>query len=81
MKGKILRITAIVALVALTGLNFMKANSESATQGYSLLTLSGITDADAACEDEKEMNNGRCSTLTGMCYVQSTPVNCNSMAM
>ena len=33
----------------------MKANSESATQGYSLLTLSGITDADAACEDEKEM--------------------------
>ena len=81
MKRKVMTIAAIVVFVALAGLNFFKANSESATQGYSLLTLSGITDADAACEDEKDMNNGRCSTLTGICYPQSTPVNCNSMAM
>ena len=81
MKRKVMTITAIVVLVALAGLNFLKTNSGTATQGYSLLTLSGITDADAACEDEKNMNSGRCSTLTGICYVQSTPINCNRMAM
>lgn len=78
MKKNVLKLFGAAALFAVAML--VNASINDGSQDVNLADLAQASDANAECYNKPYTNNGNCSTLSGNCYAQKSPQDCDSTA-
>lgn len=77
MKAKALKFFGVAVIFAAALVVNASVNTEKDSQDVNLVDLVNATEANAECQSTP-INNGRCGSLTGNCYWNTSELDCDT---